>query len=129
MDGTSKESQEPSGNILNLLVPRGSSGFKSSASPSRREGWLDLGQHSNVHKTQGNMKDNENKTMLGRERQNLWENRKSSCNFSSPVKLQARKLTAGDSFFLFPSCLFLRTLLRIYEEVNNSQFFFTVKIL
>lgn len=75
------------------------------------------------------MKDNENKTVMGGERQHLWENRKLSCNFSSPADLQARKQTAGDSFFLFPSHLFLRTLLRIYEEVNNSQFFFTVKVL
>lgn len=50
------------------------------------------------------------------------------CHFSSPEKFQARKLTAGDSFF-FPSCLFLGTLLRLDEEVNNIQVFFTVKIL
>lgn len=49
-----------------------------------------------------------------------------SCYFSSPEKFQARKLTAGDSIF-FPSCLFLGTLLRIDKEVNNIQFFFTVK--
>lgn len=51
MDGAPKESQESSRNILNLLVPRGSSGFESSASPSRGEGWLDLAEHSDVHKT------------------------------------------------------------------------------